>query len=424
MLFIITGSPGAGKTLNTFKEILSNKANFKRPLHYFNIPNNLMDYEYCQTFQAYFYSVYLLELEPDEKRFIQKRVDHIEKRFKRQVELQDFPFLEVAYKTEHSAFNLWFSIINRVAPPHYKALIKNIVDDAKEHDEELTFDSLKKYNFHWNKIDDVQKWHLLEPDSIFVCDEAQEYFPVRIKEKPPEFITAFERHRHSAFDVYLITQSANFIDVHARRLAGSHIHFYRAFNAKTTSRLEWPKVHNPDDYHDKESSQKSRVKNDTRFYGVYRSAVSHTHKFKLPKIFFLLPVALCGIAFSAYSIYGLYAPDDKKVTTQKTTVNPNVPTLKSVAQRGSLTPISDPYLDPTFKSIRKKIHYPQLTCFKATTSNSVDCSCYTQQFTKIKTSLTFCTDFVENGYFDYSLSDKDAGRSTQRDENLNSGGLF
>lgn len=424
MLYIITGLPGGGKTLNTLKEIISNKANFKRPLFYYNIPCNLLDYEYCQTFQAYFYSVYLHELEPEEKKFIQKRVDVIEKKYRRLVELQDFPYLEVSFKQEHDPFALWFSVINRVAPKHWKMLLDSIIKDAKEYEQDLTFELFKKYNFHWSKVDDVQKWHLLEPNSIFVCDEAQEYFPVRVKEKPPEFITAFERHRHSAFDVYLISQSANFIDVHARRLAGTHVHFYRPFNSKTTSRLEWSKVHNPDDYHDKQSAQKSRVKNDKRFFGVYRSAVSHTHKFKLPKIVLLLPLALIAIMFSVYSIYNLF---NKDAAASDNPIPTPTPIQKGVALNGvgenSIPTLVNPYDSPVYKSLRKPVHYPELSCYKTVvTSSYVNCSCYTQQATKFPIDKKMCVDFVDNGFFDHSLTEPNKPKANN--QNLESGGVF
>ena len=425
MLYIISGLPGGGKTLNTLKEIIYNQANFKRPLYYYNIPCNLLDYDYCQTFQAFFYSVYLLELSPDEKQFIQKRVDVIEKRYKRLVELQDFPFLEVPFKQEHDAFALWFSVIKRVAPPHWKTLITSIVKEAKEFEQALDFSVFEKFNFHWTKIDNVEKWHLLEPDTIFVCDEAQEYFPVRIKEKPPEFITAFERHRHSAFDVYLISQSANFIDIHARRLAGTHVHFYRPFNSKTTSRLEWSKVHNPDDYHDKQSAQKSRVKNDVRFYGVYRSAVSHTHKFKLPKIVLLLPIALIAILFSVYSIYNLFS---KEPVVNDKSITHAVPNQKGAALSGAaktdVIQFSNPYQNPVYSSLRKPIHYPELSCFKTTLSKSVlTCTCYTQQFTKYPVDKNICVDFVDNGFFDHALTN-DKKHKTKSNKSLESGGVF
>lgn len=425
MLYIYTGLPGGGKTLNTFKEIISNKANFKRPLFYFNIPCNLLDFEYCKTFQAYFYSVYMLELEPEEKKFIQKRVDVIETKYRRLVELQDFPYLEVSFKDEHNPFALWFSVVNRVAPPHWKTLIASVIKDAKDYEQELSFETFKKYNFHWSKVDDVQKWHLLEPSSIFVCDEAQEYFPVRLKEKPPEFITAFERHRHSAFDVYLVTQSANFIDVHARRLAGTHVHFYRPFNSKTTSRLEWSKVHNPDDYHDKQSAQKSRVKNDKRFFGVYRSAVSHTHKFKLPKIVLLLPIAFVAILFSFYSIYNLF---NKDAIAADNSTNQPVPTQKGVALSGtgklSNATFVNPYDSPVYKSLRKPVHYPELTCYKTIQDSTTSiCSCYTQQATKFNVPEKLCVDFVDNGFFDHSLIQANIP-SNGRSQNLESGGVF
>jgi hypothetical protein len=425
MLYIITGLPGGGKTLNTLKEIIANTANFKRPLYYYNIPCNLLDYEYCKTFQAYFYSVYLLELEPEERKFIQKRVDLIETKFRRLVELQDFPYLEVSFKDEHNPFDLWFNIINRVAPPHWKTLITSIIKDAADYEQDLTFETFKKYNFHWSKVEDVQKWHLLEPSSIFVCDEAQEYFPVRIKEKPPEFITAFERHRHSAFDVYLVTQSANFIDVHVRRLAGTHVHFYRPFNSKTTSRLEWSKVHNPDDYHDKQSSQKSRVKNDKRFFGVYRSAVSHTHKFKLPKIVLLLPLALAAILFSVYSVYGLFSKDANAVNLPQTKTTP---IQKGAALNGAVTDkkivLSNPYESEIYKKLRKPNQYPDLSCYKTVISSSYTrCSCYTQQATIFPLEQKLCIDFVDNGFFDHSLREPNQPNNSNS-HNLDSGGVF
>jgi hypothetical protein len=105
------------------------------------------------------------------------------KKYRRRVELQDFPYLEVAFKQEHSAFDLWFAVVNRVAPAHWKTLIASIVKDAKSYEQTLNFELFEKYNFHWKQIEDVKKWHELEPNTIFVCDEAQEYFLVRIKEK-------------------------------------------------------------------------------------------------------------------------------------------------------------------------------------------------------------------------------------------------
>ena len=115
----------------------------------------MLDYDYCKTFQAYFYSVYLLELEPSERVLIQKRIDVIEQRYRRLVELQDFPYLEVTYQNEHDAFSLWFASINRVSSLHQKQLISSIVNDAKETEQPLTFELFEKYNFHRSKIDDV-----------------------------------------------------------------------------------------------------------------------------------------------------------------------------------------------------------------------------------------------------------------------------
>jgi len=414
MLYLITGNPGAGKTLNSFKEIIHNKMNFKRKIYYFNVPCNVLDYEYCKTFQAFFYSVYLDSIEVDELKLISKRVSYIEKKLKRLVDVSDFPFLQVQFESEHDPFDLWINSLKRIAPPHYLTIINKVFAQAKSFEQELTFEHFEKYNFHWTHIEDVTKWHLLDGDSIFICDEAQEYFPVRVKEKAPDYITAFERHRHSAFDVYLMTQQPSFIDVHARRLVGTHIHFYRPFNSKTTSRLEWSKVHNPDDYHDKKVAQKSRVKNDARFYGIYRSAVSHNSKFKLPKILLVIPVAFLVVIFSFYTIYNLFfsKPD---------VVEPVKAIQKSAALNVSGSQVINPYDNPIYSKLRKPVIYPQLSCFNTVVSEaSNECVCYTQQFTKLSVDDSVCLDIVHNGFFDHSINNDGSVRS----DGLSSGGVF
>ena len=420
MLYLITGNPGAGKTLNSFKEIIHNKMNFKRQVYYFNIPCNLLDYEYCKTFQAFFYSYYLESIEVDERKLVNKRVSYIEKKLKRLVDISDFPFLQKQFEDEYSPFDMWLSSLNRVAPPHYQSVIKKVTDQAKSYEQALNFEHFEKYNFHWTQIDDVKQWHLLDGDSIFICDEAQEYFPVRVKEKTPEYIAAFERHRHSGFDVYLMTQQPSFIDVHARRLVGTHIHFYRPFNSKTTSRLEWSKTHNPDDYHDRQSAQKSRVKNDPRFYGIYRSAISHNSKFKLPKILLLVPCALLLLIFCLFMVYSTFFTSTKPKEVKSTSA-PKETIQKSAALNVSGALPDSPYDDPVYSKLRKPITYPQLSCFNTVFSETRHkCVCYTQQFTKFNVKESVCLDIVENGFFDHSLS---SGRSS-RPDGLSTGGIF
>jgi hypothetical protein len=210
-------------------------------------------------------------------------------------------------------------------------------------------------------------------------------------------------------------------------LAGTHVHFYRAFNAKTTSRLEWSKVHNPDHYHDKQASQKSRVKNDVRFYGVYRSAVAHTHKLKLPKILLLLPLALCEVLYSFYAMYSLFNKHEPTKEEQiKNAPAADAPSKKGVALVGSAATPSNPYYDERYSKLRKPVTYPQLSCYKMVDVKLVlKCTCYTQQATIYPTSLKLCTDFVDNGFFDHSLTNefKQTSRSSGASD-LQDGGVF
>lgn len=170
--------------------------------------------------------------------------------------------------------------------------------------------------------------------------------------------------------------------------------------------------------------KKAGVKNDKRFFGVYRSAVSHTHNFKLPKIVLLIPLSLIAIAFSVYSIYSMFDKDDiQKVNT----LTKAVPILKGVAQNGAASSrvlAPSPYDLPIYSALRKPNQYPELSCYKTVvTSSFFNCTCYTQQSTIYKLDKNICLDFVDNGFFDHALV-LPSDTKHKNNENLESGGVF
>ena len=57
MLHLITGRPGASKSLNGFKTVCTDSKYAGRQKFYNNIRLNLLDFQVCKTFQTYFYDV-------------------------------------------------------------------------------------------------------------------------------------------------------------------------------------------------------------------------------------------------------------------------------------------------------------------------------------------------------------------------------
>ncbi|MGU1756547.1 zonular occludens toxin domain-containing protein, partial [Pseudomonas aeruginosa] len=89
---------------------------------------------------------------------------------------------------------------------------------------ELKTDKLKA---SWFEFEDPYKWFELPNDAIIVIDEAQGWFGVRDpRQKPPEHVSRFELIRHHGHEMHLVTQDPRFIDVHIRRLANGHVHFW------------------------------------------------------------------------------------------------------------------------------------------------------------------------------------------------------
>ena len=224
MLHILTGRPGATKSLNCFKTVCTDSKYQGRPRYYHNIKLNLLDFQVCKTFQAYFYDIYLPALTKAERSILNATIQpiHAQKRF---VELKDVPWLEAPFK-KHDPLHQWLKWVKVCYPATEVQKVAAIQKECPE-GVELTFKDFEHLNLHWRHFDDPHKWYEIEGYSVLVVDEAQEFFPVRSgKDKVPVYAAKFERHRHDSFDVILITQHPNFLDIHIRRLAGHHTHYF------------------------------------------------------------------------------------------------------------------------------------------------------------------------------------------------------
>lgn len=301
MIYLRTGLPGASKTLNSLRELVT-EHDSSRPYYYTNIRLLMLDMEVARSFSGWFYGWFFPRLKDrGQRRKIEKimRPIHDDGDF---IELSNVPWLETLYDT-HDHFETWLYWVRRVYPKNKIIKLDHLLDAASGADVDK-FEMVKSLNLHFTRFDDPRSWPSLPKRSVLLIDECQQYFPPRpVGSKVPPAIAALETHRHGGYDIHFVTQDRTFCDANLRKLVGRHIHFFNPFGGERVTRKEAPKTFNPDDYHDSKTASKKLVKRDKNFYGVYWSAEIHTHKRKIPFMAFFGLLALGVFLWSAYSFY-------------------------------------------------------------------------------------------------------------------------
>lgn len=264
----------------------------------------------------------------------------------------------------------------------------------------------------WQLLDDPKQWMDCPDGSIIVHDECQTlYRPRGNGAAVPEYVARFETHRHSGFDIYLITQHPMLIDSNIRRLAGEHVHVVSAFGPGMATLHKWSQV--------KEQCDKSRSDSvsETRAYpkalfGAYKSATVHTHKIRIPpRLFFLLalPLILGAIVWWFWGWYGSRV--DKPVDVSSVVAAPSQVGIASVRPSGpvdtrrtieSWVEDQKPRIAglPHTAPIYDKVTQPDASPYPAAcVASATRCVCYTDQATRIDTVDALCRAIVKSGYY-------------------------
>ncbi|WP_170799418.1 zonular occludens toxin domain-containing protein [Stutzerimonas stutzeri] len=131
-------------------------------------------------------------------------------------------------------------------------------------------------------------WRDTPEGSLVVYDEAQQphLYPSTAHrgEVKDERLRQMEVHRHTGHDLVFVSQSPSFLHHHIRKLAGEHIHLYRAFGAKIVTKYTWQHtVDSPNDRGEQGRADSVPWKFPKEHFQYYQSATIHTHKFKMPK---------------------------------------------------------------------------------------------------------------------------------------------
>lgn len=272
----------------------------------------------------------------------------------------------------------------------------------------------------------IQTWpKWAPPGAIIVVDECQRIFRPRPSgSRVPDYVAELETHRHRGLDFILITQHPRLIDVHLRGLIEHHTHIGKT-NLGIRRKLEWTTggAKDPESRANIRDALVSVYKLDKSAYGLYKSAEVHTKiKTAKSKLLYMLPLAICLIGYSVWSLSGFWQTMSSKQETQKIETQETKNDPVSVAPSGQYPPAAasapqpeppkphlseddykpridgQPHTAPIYDALNKQVKtmpYP-VACVQ----NGNKCTCYTDQATPIKgIKKSQCLDYVQNGIY-------------------------
>lgn len=340
-------------------------------------------------------------------------------------------------------------VIRTGKPGHGKTLntIKEVDAQAASTSRVVYFHNINglqadKLQAQWYEFEDPTKWYELPHNSIIVIDEAQGWFGNRDpRHKPEQHLTAFETMRHSGFEVHLITQDPRFLDTHARRLANTHIHYWRVMKSKQLLRFSSEVVIERVDVMSAfKDADRTRLRIDAKMFDKYTSSnAEHHFRFTPSKKLIWAIIIITTTAFFSYRFYKKYTSPPADSVSGAVPENQQSPggiasVLNMVSPAGEATEKKDPvaeYIErhtprlknvpssaPIYDELTAPQTYPKLTCMSSDAESftarlnawqvkdGVGCQCYTQQATRLDIEHDFCMSVVKHGYFDHARPDR------------------
>ena len=139
--------------------------------------------------------------------------------------------------------------------------------------------------------------------SLVIIDEAQTFFrPRSSAAKVPDYIAAFEVHRHQGLDFWILTQRPNLLDGNLRGLVSRHIHIHTSSMGR--KKIEWAECQNPDSRQARGSGHSVRYKPNPKVFDLYRSSQLHTKfSIKLPNTVYILATCFIILCLSVSFLY-------------------------------------------------------------------------------------------------------------------------
>lgn len=294
---------------------------------------------------------------------------------------------------------------------------------------DVYYSGIKDLLLPWTEFK-PEEWFTLPIGSIIVIDEAQRVFP----KKPngavlPKHYQDLAIHRHSGYDIFLLTQHPSLVDNFVRNLCGRHLHAIRKFGLQRSNIWEWPSAcMSPE----KASSQGNAILHKFPFpkqvFGLYKSAEVHTVKRNIPAKLILAIMFVMAVPAAGYYAFYRYKQRSVKAQEVASAGAAGSPSGSGSGGGGSkasyLNAEGDskqylferaprlaglPQTAPRYDEVTKPITAPVPV---ACVANEKRCDCFTQQATPMAVPELLCRDIVARGYFvDF---DDHGGRNQQQ----------
>ncbi|AEK61970.1 zonular occludens toxin family protein [Collimonas fungivorans] len=305
-------------------------------------------------------------------------------------------------------------------PGHGKTLylISYLKALAEKEGRDVYYSGIKDLLLPWTEFK-ADEWASLPIGSFIVIDEAQFVFPKKPNGSTlPKYYQDLAVHRHSGYDIFLLTQHPSLVDNFVRNLCGRHLHAIRKFGLQRSNIWEWPSANlSPD----KESGQKNAILHKFSFpkesFGLYKSAEVHTVKRSIPAklilaILFVAAVPIAGYySFNKYKQRSVKAEDAASTGAAGSSSGASAPAGASGQKASYLNAVGDakqylfervprvtglPQTAPRYDEVTKPTTAPVPV---ACVANEKRCDCFTQQATPMAVPELLCRDIVARGYF-------------------------
>lgn len=278
--------------------------------------------------------------------------------------------------------------------------------------------------FGWKPFD-PRKWQELPDGSICVMDECQNEFPLRrAGSEVPDYVNAVAQFRRKrGFDFWMICPHPSQLDVFIRRLIDKpswHRHLKRAFGAEMVSVIKWGA---PNIQCEKpgsgDSGEVTMVAYPKEVYGWYKSAQLHTAKRTIPRAVWVMAAAVVAVPLLGWFVWSNLSGHMKKIADKGGAAAAPAPGASAARpaaapMRAASVPLSPqqlatmyltahqpridgfPHTAPAFDELTK----PQVVPYPAACVQiRGQCSCWTQQGTKLNTPDMICRQIVAQGFF-------------------------
>lgn len=291
MLHLITGTPGAGKTLYAVSLIVKYEDSNERALIY-NAAALKHNKELIEKYNLadYFASYTYFSKKTKEQETVLFEPDH-------------FDYFNDQLRTENIFLDIQF----------YNGICKIIKNDL-----DIDLKTLKDVRHIYANIDGLKvpnvrpiqiDWRKCPDGSIIFYDEIQLIYEYSTdnKQDNENIVKELTIHRHRAFDIYGITQFPSLVHTNYRAVVGLHYHLHRGWGAPSATVYVWANCRDkPNSLGNKLTAERDfRFNYPKRLYQYYESATANTVKLRVPlKLFAILIIPLLGLFMVGNMLFG------------------------------------------------------------------------------------------------------------------------